>query len=151
METLLMSAKERKRLVILAEVRKKRMSLAQAGRVMGMSYRQAKRIWGRYLKKGDAGLVHGLRGKPGPRAKATAVRRRILARFKERYADFGPTLAAEHLLKDGLTVDHETLRRWLIKAVLAAGPAAPQASGLAGAAGMFWPDGAVGWLGARLV
>jgi molybdenum-dependent DNA-binding transcriptional regulator ModE len=63
METLLMSAKERKRLVILAEVRKKRMSLAQAGRVMGMSYRQAKRIWGRYLKKGDAGLVHGLRGK----------------------------------------------------------------------------------------
>jgi molybdenum-dependent DNA-binding transcriptional regulator ModE len=87
-----MSAKERKRLVILAEVRKKRMSLAQAGRVMGMSYRQAKRIWGRYLKKGDAGLVHGLRGKPGPRAKATAVRRRILARFKERYADFGPNL-----------------------------------------------------------
>jgi hypothetical protein len=116
METLLMSAKERKRLLVLAEVKKRRMSLAQAGRLMSVSYRQAKRIWSRFFKKGDAGLVHGSRGKPGPRAKALAVRGRILARFDERYADFGPTLAAEYLRKDGWAVDHETLRRWLIKA-----------------------------------
>ena len=31
---------------------------------------------------------------------------------QERYADFGPTLMAEHLAKEGLVVDHETLRRW---------------------------------------
>jgi len=28
------------------------------------------------------------------------------------YADFGPTLMAEHLAREGLVVDHETLRRW---------------------------------------
>ena len=29
---------------------------------------------------------------------------------------FGPTLAAEHLAsEDGVTVDHETLRRWLLE------------------------------------
>jgi len=32
--------------------------------------------------------------------------------------DFGPTLAAEKLTLDGLEVDHETLRGWLIKAGL---------------------------------
>jgi len=29
----------------------------------------------------------------------------------ERYPDFGPTLAAEKLAKEGLPVNHETLRR----------------------------------------
>jgi hypothetical protein len=40
----------------------------------------------------------------------------VLARYKERYAGFGPTLAAEKLSEEGLAVDHETLRRWLLEA-----------------------------------
>jgi hypothetical protein len=33
---------------------------------------------------------------------------------RERYADFGPTLAAEKLAEqDGLTVSRETLRNWM--------------------------------------
>lgn len=110
-----MSAKERKRLVVLAQVKSRKMTLAQAGRVMAVSYRQAKRIWARFLKKGDAGLVHRSRGKAGARAKPAAFRRRVLARVAERFPDFGPTLACEHLFKEGLRVDHETLRRWLIQ------------------------------------
>ncbi len=48
---------------------------------------------------------------------ARTLRARILARYRSRYADFGPTLAAEYLRReDGLKVDHETLRgalaRW---------------------------------------
>jgi hypothetical protein len=38
----------------------------------------------------------------------------VLTRYAERYPDFGPTLAAEYLQADGLKVDHETLRRWLL-------------------------------------
>jgi hypothetical protein len=38
----------------------------------------------------------------------------VLARYEQRYPDFGPTLAAEYLAGEGLRVDHETLRRWLI-------------------------------------
>ncbi|HWU38721.1 MAG TPA: ISNCY family transposase, partial [Candidatus Acidoferrum sp.] len=34
--------------------------------------------------------------------------------YDERYPDFGPTLAAEYLAEEGLKVDHETLRRWLL-------------------------------------
>ena len=40
----------------------------------------------------------------------------MLQRYIQRYPDFGPTLASEYLAKDGLRVDHETLRRWLLEA-----------------------------------
>jgi hypothetical protein len=114
METLLMSSKERKRLVVMEQVDKEKMTLAQGAQVMALSYRQAKRVWARYQKKGDAGLVHLGRGKPGRRRKGGSFRAKVLARYRKRYADFGPTLAAEHLLEDGLALDHETLRRWLV-------------------------------------
>jgi transposase len=116
METLLMSGKERKRLVLMAELQRGAMSVAEAGRVMGVSYRQAKRIWQRFRQKGDAGLVHRRRGQPGPRRKKAEFRERVVGRFQERYADFGPTLAAEKLAEEGLGIDHETLRRWLVEA-----------------------------------
>ena len=81
---------------------------------MGVTYRQAKRVWRRYRVEGDAGLVHRSRGRPSPRSKPSELRQRVLARYEERYGDFGPTLAAEYLAGEGLGVDHETLRRWLI-------------------------------------
>jgi molybdenum-dependent DNA-binding transcriptional regulator ModE len=115
METLLMSGKERKRLVVMEQVGKEKMTLAQGARVMDLSYRQAKRVWARYQKKGDGGLVHRGRGKPGPRRKSGKFRAQVLARYRKRYADFGPTLAAEHLREDGFSLDHETLRRWLLE------------------------------------
>ena len=109
-----MSGKERKRMGLLAEVKRGAMNVAQFGRAVGVCYRQATRIWGRYLQLGDAGLVHRGRGQPGARRKAASVRRKVLARYEQRYADFGPTLAAEKLQEEGLQVDHETLRRWLL-------------------------------------
>jgi molybdenum-dependent DNA-binding transcriptional regulator ModE len=114
METLLMSGKERKRMVVLAEVKRGKLSVAAAGRMMGVCYRQAKRMWQRFKKSGDSGLVHRSRGKPGPRRKGAKLRRQVLVRYQERYPDFGPTLAAEKLQQEGLVVDHETLRRWLV-------------------------------------
>jgi hypothetical protein len=58
--------------------------------------------------------VHRLRGKPSARARPAKTTARILARYAQRYPDFGPTLAAEYLAGEGLAVDHETLRRWLL-------------------------------------
>src|SRR5205085_8403878 len=115
METLLMSGKERKRLVVMEQLNKEKMTLAQGAKIMGVSYRQAKRVWARYRKKGDAGLVHLGRGRPGARRKSGSFRAKVLARYRKRYEDFGPTLAAEHLREEGLILDHETLRRWLVE------------------------------------
>jgi homeodomain-containing protein len=116
METLTMSRKERERLKILAGVSEEELTLVQASGLMGVCYRQSKRLWRRYQEEGDAGLVHRLRGQPSARRKPAALRTQVLARAKEeRYADFGPTLLAEHLAKEKLVVDHETLRRWLLE------------------------------------
>ena len=109
-----MSRKERNRLTILAGVKQRELRLVQAAGLLGLSYRQTKRVWRRYQDHGDAGLVHRLRGRPSPRRIAAEVRGKILARLAARYPDFGPTLAAEYLSQEGLVVDHETLRRWLL-------------------------------------
>jgi len=108
-----MSRKERARLTVLVGVKGQELTLVQAAELMGVCYRQSKRIWQRYQAEGDAGLVHRLRGQASARRKPAALRTQILARYaEERYADFGPTLMAEHLAKEKLVVDHETLRRW---------------------------------------
>jgi hypothetical protein len=98
----------------MKQVQEDELKLVEASEVLGLSYRQAKRIWARYQLQGDRGLVHAARGKPGQRAKPAKLKACILARYDERYADFGPTLAAEYLADEGLVVDHETLRRWLL-------------------------------------
>jgi transposase len=116
-ETLTMNRKERNRITIMAGVKAKELSQVQAAELLGLCYRQVKRVWRRYQDEGDAGLVHRLRGKPGLRRKPLRLRAQVLARCaEERYADFGPTLLAEELEKEGLMVDHDTLRRWLLAA-----------------------------------
>jgi len=109
-----MSQKERKRLVVLEQVKAKQLTLVKAAEVMRVGYRQAKRIWRRYGKVGDEGLVHKSRGRPSGRRTPFKMRTKVLARYAQRYPDFGPTLAAEKLSAEGLKVDHETLRRWLL-------------------------------------
>jgi hypothetical protein len=111
---LLMSRKERTRLGVMNNVKANALSLTAAAVLLALSYRQVKRLWRRYRDQGDAGLVHRSRGRVGNRRKEATLRERILARYQERYPDFGPTLAAEHLGREGLKVDHDTLRCWLL-------------------------------------
>ncbi len=90
------------------------LSLSQACELLGLSYRQGKRLWVRYRKDGAAGLQHGLCGRVSNHGYGAEHRAKVLKRVAERYGDFGPTLASEHLAADDqLTVSPETLRRWL--------------------------------------
>ena len=109
-----LSAKERRRLELLSRVKGGEMNLVQLAELARLSYRQVKRIWKRYRVQGDVALAHGGRGRPSNRRKDEAFREQVLARIRERYADFGPTLASEELAKERLFVDHETLRRWML-------------------------------------
>jgi transposase len=91
---------------------------------MEVSYRQAKRLYRRYRAEGAKGLKHRSAGRASNRAMDARKRKRALAVIREKYSGgvderFGPTLAAEHLAsEDGITVDHETLRRWMLAAGL---------------------------------
>lgn len=117
-----MSVKERDRLALLSRVRDNEMSLTEVSARLGISYRQTRRLWQRYSELGDAGLVHGLRGRPSNNQAASDDRReQALALYRQHYQalDFGPTLAAQQMAeREGLEVDHETLRRWLTAAGL---------------------------------
>jgi transposase len=118
MERLDMSRKERQRLEVLNRVKREEISLAKAAALLRLSYRQAKRVFRRFRQEGDRGLLHRLRGQPSNRKADDAKRQKVLQRYQERYEDFGPTLAAEYLGKDGLKVSVETLRGWLVSAGL---------------------------------
>jgi transposase len=116
---LAMSQKERMRLVMMNRVEEKAMTIKEAAEVMGISYRQGRRIYRRYVSEGDKGLLHRNRGRPSNRSKPCELREVVLALYRKEYWDFGPTLAAEKLVeRDGYEVDHETLRRWLLAAGL---------------------------------
>jgi len=51
-----MSKRELARVEVLARVRSKQLRVLDAGRLMQVSYRQAKRLWKRYREEGAAGL-----------------------------------------------------------------------------------------------
>ena len=116
---LVMSQKERSRLVMMTRVQEKAMTIKEAVEVMRTSYRQGRRIYRRYVSEGDKGLIHRNRGRPSNRSKPCELKEIVLALYREQYWDFGPTLAAEKLEElDGYEVDHETLRLWLLAAGL---------------------------------
>ena len=148
-----MSRKERDRLTIMVGVTKQELTLVQASELMGVGYRQSKRIWRRYQADGDAGLVHRLRGQPSARRKPPALRALALARSEEeRYADFGPTLMAEHLAQGragGGSRDVAAVAAGDREADGASPPA--KAPAMAGAQAEFWGDGATGRFAPRLV
>lgn len=113
---LTMSTEERKRLSVMIRRKEQGITLREVAEILRISYRQARRIWKRYLNGGDAGLVHRNRGRKSNRHFSSKVREQIIELYRQRYADFGPTLASEKLMnEDDLHVDHETLRLWLIE------------------------------------
>jgi len=114
-----MSARELTRVEVLARVKAGALSVKSAAVLLHVSYRQAKRLVRRYRAEGAKGLKHRSAGRPSNHARPTAERERALALVREKYSGavdrrFGPTLAAEHLAsEDGVTVHHDTLRRWM--------------------------------------
>jgi transposase len=115
-----MSLRELRRVEVLARVKSKELKVTDAASLVGVSYRQAKRLWKRYREQGAKGLKHGSAGRASARAKPGKFRRRVMKLVREKYGGsegerFGPTLAAEHLAsEDGMRMDAETLRRWML-------------------------------------
>ena len=119
-----MSAKELTRVEVLSRVKAGTLSVRSAAQLLAVSYRQAKRLARRYRAEGAKGLKHRSGGGTSNHARPPAERERALALVREKYSGpigrrFGPTLAAEHLAsEDGVTVHHDTLRRWMVAAGL---------------------------------
>lgn len=118
-----MSRKEFSRGAVLARVAAGTLTVTDAVPLLGVSYRQAKRLWRRYRATGAAALVHGNVGRRSNHARAAGERDAVLALIRAHYSGplakgpgqrFGPTLVAEHLWTDhGVLVARSTLRDWM--------------------------------------
>jgi predicted ArsR family transcriptional regulator len=118
-ERIALSQRERDRLKVLHEVKQKHLTQVAAAVRLKVSDRQVRRMLLRLRERGDRSLVHGLRGRPSNRKQAARLEQKILARLRQRYADFGPALAAEHLAREGFPVSREMLRKWMTKVLRA--------------------------------
>jgi hypothetical protein len=114
MDKIEMSGKDLRRLNEMGRIERKETTITEAALRLGLSRRQTGRIYRRYSAEGAAGIPHKGIGRTSPNARDETFREKAVERYKLRYPDFGPTLAAEKLAKEGFELDHETLRRWLI-------------------------------------
>jgi transposase len=116
-----MSKEELERVAVLGRVKSGQLRVVDAVLLLGVSYRQAKRLWKRYREEGPAGLQHRSAGCRSHRAYEARFRRKVLGLVRQKYSGavgerFGPTLAAEHLQQeDDVKVHAETLRRWMLE------------------------------------
>ena len=104
---------------IMEMVKSGHKTLKAASLELGLTYSQAKRIYQRYLTGGDDALVHGNTGRPSNNKTDEGIIEKAITLYREKYYDFGPTLAQETLFdRDGLEISVSTLRRALIAAGL---------------------------------
>lgn len=109
-----MSDKELNRVNVVQSVIDKRMRRRDAAHQLNLSERQTQRLMNCFRKSGAAGLVSLRRGNPGNHRLPESLKLRVLTLIREKYSDFGPTLAAEKLReRHNISVSVETLRSWM--------------------------------------
>jgi hypothetical protein len=113
------SMHELERVKIIEAVVQHRLTIVLAAERLQLCERQVSRLVRRCEAAGPAGLVSARRGQPSNRELPVDVRARAMALVRERYADFGPTLACEKLAEcHGVMLAKETVRRWMREAGL---------------------------------
>ena len=109
-----MSDKELNRINVIQAVIDKRMRRRDAAHQLNLTERQVQRLMNRYRESGVSGLASLRRGQPGNHRIPESLKLRILALLREKYSDFGPTLAAEKLSeRHDISVSVDTLRNWM--------------------------------------
>lgn len=107
------------RLRILQDVIDHRLTTRLAATRLEISDRHCRRLLERYREHGPLSLVNRRRGQPGNRQLMPGLAERALRIIRERYADFGPTLACEKLAEvHGLYLAKETVRKLMTQAGL---------------------------------
>jgi hypothetical protein len=110
-----MSGNELQRIEVLAEVLSGRRTEASAAAILGVSTRQTRRLVVGYRVGGGASVIHKGRGRASNNKLMEGIREYAVELVRSKYADFGPSLAAEMLLsKHQLKVSRETLRKWMM-------------------------------------
>ncbi|EKI0251137.1 ISNCY family transposase [Enterobacter asburiae] len=107
------------RLKIIQDVVDRRLTTLMAAQRLGISDRQCRRLLSRYRESGPLGMANRRRGKPSNNQLPDGLARYALSIIRERYTDFGPTLACEKLAElHDVHLSKETVRSLMVKAGL---------------------------------
>ncbi len=118
-DILLMSKKEQQRSEVIRLHIEGYIKQKDAGKRLGLSVRQVRRLAAGYRRGGAAEIIHGGRGKTSNRKIRADVQQRAMAVVRQQYPDFGPTFAHEKLTEEhGFFFSVETLRQWMISDAL---------------------------------
>jgi transposase len=118
-ETLTLNSEEQRRLLILNQVERGIVSVAEAAELMGVSVRQLHRLRAAYRDEGAAALVHGNRGRSPAHTLDRALRQQVLVLAQTTYADCNHQHMTELLAeRDGIQLSRASLRRILLDAGL---------------------------------
>jgi len=110
-----MTSKEAIRYDIIKELISGKINGTDASKKIGLSVRQIKRIKAKVIKLKVKGVIHGNRGKNGNRKINKITVEKAKKILHDKYYDFNPLLAQEHLLNDNnIKVSRETVRQWMI-------------------------------------
>ena len=110
-----MSQRELSRLEVLRQLQEKRLRQRQAAVILGLSVRQVIRLAKAFGREGAPALVSKRRGRPSHNRLAAPLLTQAGELLRERYYDFGPTLAHEKLVEaHGLRLSVESVRRLMI-------------------------------------
>ena len=111
-----MSQEELKRLHVIHKAIEGIIKQSEAAAILSVSTRQIRRLVKSVRTEGDRGIIHKARGRSSNRRLPKEVKSKAIELYRKKYAGFGPTLASEKLLElDGISVNDETLRNWLMK------------------------------------
>lgn len=114
-----MSMRELDRIKVIESIIEGRLKPAAAALRLCLTTRQVHRLVQRYRQDGAAGLTSQRRGKPSNHQLPAGIEKRAIRLIRERYQDFGPTLAREKLAEcHGLRLAKETVRRLMVDAGL---------------------------------
>ena len=117
--TITMSMKEAQRLHVVQKAIEKRITQAEAARIIGLDLRQVQRIIHRVRQEGDEGICHRARGKEPNNRIPNKVKEKVIELCRETFYELGPTHAQEKLLEEKrIKVSVETLRTWFIETEL---------------------------------
>ncbi|MCP3723060.1 helix-turn-helix domain-containing protein, partial [Paraburkholderia sp. CNPSo 3272] len=118
-ERITMTMRELDRLKLIQDVVDARLKPLRAAQRLGLTTRQIRRLVGRFREHGPQGLVSRRRSRPSNNRLDRVTADRALSIVRERYADFGPTLACEKLREcHGIQLAKETLRKLMMDAGL---------------------------------
>ncbi len=111
-----MNQREQNRLKVLNEVNLGGMNINQAGMLMKVSLRHAKRLLAGYRKEGASALAHGNRGRQPSNALDAVIHEQVIDLARSKYEGFNQQHFSEKLReREGIPLSRSSVRRILLK------------------------------------